>query len=100
MNAVNALRLLAHSMHMPCCTSTTCVPSVSREFDANGRMKVSEHRDRVVDIVEEFFKFTLVFREHAVFFRDRYSGRKRKETSRHEASEAEERRAFIKESRP
>lgn len=87
-NAVNALRLLARWMRMPCCTNQSSVAKVWQEFDG-GRMKPSDFRDRVVDVMEEFFKFTLLMREHADFLVDRYSERKEKEKNGRLLSQAE-----------
>eukprot|EP00929_Paragymnodinium_shiwhaense_P120713 TRINITY_DN92743_c0_g1_i1.p1 TRINITY_DN92743_c0_g1~~TRINITY_DN92743_c0_g1_i1.p1 ORF type:complete len:428 (+),score=60.61 TRINITY_DN92743_c0_g1_i1:52-1284(+) len=74
-NVVNELRRLARWMRMPCCTNQSSVAKAWQEFEG-GRMKPSSYRERVVDVMEEFFKFTLVMREHADFFVDRYSERK------------------------
>jgi len=75
-NTVNALRLLARWMRMPCCTNQSSVPKAWQEFDDDGRMKDSPLRDRVVDVAEEFYKFTLLLRPHAGLLNDRYSERK------------------------
>ena len=45
---------------MPCVTNQSSVPKAWQEFDDKGRMKPSPLRDRVVDVCEEFYKFTLV----------------------------------------
>eukprot|EP00931_Biecheleriopsis_adriatica_P106994 TRINITY_DN81332_c0_g1_i1.p1 TRINITY_DN81332_c0_g1~~TRINITY_DN81332_c0_g1_i1.p1 ORF type:complete len:403 (+),score=55.87 TRINITY_DN81332_c0_g1_i1:64-1272(+) len=74
-NVVNELRRLARWMRMPCCTNQSSIPKAWQEFE-NGRMKASSFRDRVVDVMEEYFKFTLIMREHADFLVDRYSERK------------------------
>merc|ERR1711939_270653 len=66
----------ARWMRMPCCTNQSSVPMAWKEFGEDGRMKPSSYRDRVVDVVEEFYKFTLVMREHANWFNDRFSERK------------------------
>lgn len=87
-NAVNALRLLARWMRMPCCTNQSSVAKVWQEFEG-GRMKPSDFRDRVVDVMEEFFKLTLLMREHADFLVDRYSERKEKEKNGRLLSQAE-----------
>lgn len=87
-NAVNALRLLARWMRMPCCTNQSSVAKVWQEFEG-GRMKPSDFRDRVVDVMEEFFKFTLLMREHVDFLVDRYSERKEKEKNGRLLSQAE-----------
>ena len=57
-NAVNELRRLARWMRMPCCTNQSSVAKAWKEFDDEGRMKPSDFRDRVVDVAEEFHKFT------------------------------------------
>jgi len=75
-NVVNELRRLARWMRMPCCTNQSSVAKAWQEFDDDGRMKPSGFRDRVVDVIEEYYKFTLIMREHANFLVDRYSERK------------------------
>jgi arsenic resistance protein ArsH len=46
------------------------------EFDETGRMKQSPYYDRVVDVMEELVKFTLLTREISSYLVDRYSERK------------------------
>mmetsp|Transcript_22122 Transcript_22122/g.28264 ORF Transcript_22122/g.28264 Transcript_22122/m.28264 type:complete len:178 (-) Transcript_22122:76-609(-) len=75
-NAVNELRKLARWMRMPCCTNQSSVAKAWQEFDDDGRMKDSSFRERVIDVIEEYYKFTLIMREHADFLVDRYSERK------------------------
>ena len=75
-NAVNELRRLARWMRMPCTTNQSSVAKAWQEFDEAGRMKPSGYRERVVDVMEEHFKFTLLLREQADFLVDRYSERK------------------------
>ncbi|KAG7365266.1 arsenical resistance protein ArsH [Nitzschia inconspicua] len=75
-NAVNALRLLARWMRMPCCTNQSSVAKAWKEFDDYGRMKPSDFRDRVVDVAEEFAKFTAVMAPYKDSLTDRYSERK------------------------
>lgn len=77
-NAVNFLRLLARWMRMPCCTNQSSVAKAWQEFDDNGRMKDSSFRDRVVDVAEEFAKFTAVMTPVADDLTNRYSERKEK----------------------
>ena len=75
-NAVNELRRLARWMRMPCCTNQSSVAKAWQEFDDDGRMKESSFRDRVVDVMEEYYKFVVIMREHADYLVDRYSERK------------------------
>eukprot|EP00854_Cymbomonas_tetramitiformis_P005579 gene5579-6766_t len=77
-NVVNELRKLARWLRMPCSTNQSSVPKAWQEFDDDGRMKPSDYRDRVVDVIEEFYKFSLIMREQADFLVDRFSERKEK----------------------
>jgi arsenic resistance protein ArsH len=77
-NSVNYLRLLARWMRMPCCTNQSAVAKAWKEFDDNGRMKDSDFRDRVVDVAEEFAKFTAVMTPVSDDLTNRYSERKEK----------------------
>jgi arsenic resistance protein ArsH len=52
------------------------VPRAFQEFDEAGRMKASPYYDRVVDVMEELMKFTLLLRGRTAYFLDRYSERK------------------------
>ena len=52
------------------------VPKAYEEFDEAGRMKPSPLYDRVVDVMEELVKFTLLTRDKAGYLTDRYSERK------------------------
>jgi arsenic resistance protein ArsH len=75
-NAVNTLRLLGRWMRMITIPNQSSVPKAFQEFDEAGRMKPSAYYDRVVDVMEELFKFTLLTRDHAGYLVDRYSERK------------------------
>lgn len=77
-NAVNYLRLLARWMRMPCCTNQSSVAKAWQEFDEFGRMKDSSCRERVVDVAEEFAKFTAVMVPVSDDLTDRYSERREK----------------------
>jgi arsenical resistance protein ArsH len=78
-NAINYLRLLARWMRMPISTNQSSVPKAWQEFDSEtGRMKDSSLRERVVDVAEEFAKFTAVMVPVADQLTDRYSERKEK----------------------
>ena len=74
-NAVNTLRLLGRWMRMICIPNQSSVPQAWTQFEANGRMKKSSLRQRVVDVCEELYKFTLLTRGHSEFLVDRHSER-------------------------
>jgi arsenic resistance protein ArsH len=65
-------------MRMPCCTNQSSIEKAWKEFDDNGRMKPSSFRERVVDVAEEFAKFTAVMVPYKDELTDRYSERKEK----------------------
>ncbi|MDB6143841.1 MAG: arsH [Pseudomonas sp.] len=52
------------------------MPKAYMEFDEAGRMKPSPFYDRVVDVMEELMKFTVLLRDRQAFLVDRYSERK------------------------
>jgi arsenical resistance protein ArsH len=75
-NAVNQLRVLGRWMRMLTIPNQSSVPKAFLEFDEAGRMKASSFYDRVVDVMEELMKFTLLTRDVAPYLVDRYSERK------------------------
>jgi arsenic resistance protein ArsH len=75
-NAVNSLRLLGRWMRMLTIPNQSSVAMAYKEFDEHNRMKPSAYYDRVVDVMEELVKFTLLTRDHAGYLVDRYSERK------------------------
>lgn len=75
-NAVNQMRVLGRWMRMITIPNQSSVAKVFNEFDEEGRMKPSPYYDRVVDVMEELVKFTLLTRERAAYLVDRYSERK------------------------
>jgi len=75
-NAVNTLRLLGRWMRMVTIPNQSSVPRAYEQFDDAGRMKPSANYDRVVDVMEELVRFTLLLRDRADVLVDRYSERK------------------------
>lgn len=74
-NAVNALRILGRWMRMVTIPNQSSVARAYQEFDATGRMKPSTYYNRVVDVMEELYKFTLLVRDRSEYLTDRYSER-------------------------
>ncbi|CAA0080486.1 NADPH-dependent FMN reductase ArsH [Zhongshania aliphaticivorans] len=75
-NAVNQLRVLGRWMRMVTIPNQSSVAKAWLEFDDDDRMKPSSYYDRIVDVMEELVKFTLLTRGSADYFVDRYSERK------------------------
>ena len=75
-NAVNQLRILGRWMRLLTIPNQSSVPKAYEQFDEAGRMKPSALYDRVVDVMEELYKFTLLTRDLAPYLVDRYSERK------------------------
>ena len=75
-NAVNQMRILGRWMRMLTIPNQSSVAKAFLEFDEAGRMKPSAYYDRVVDVMEELVKFTLLTRDIAPYLVDRYSERK------------------------
>ena len=75
-NAVNQLRVLGRWMRMITIPNQASVAKVYQEFDEAGRMKPSAFYERVVDVMEELMKFTLLTRDVAPYLVDRYSERR------------------------
>ena len=75
-NAVNQLRVLGRWMRMITIPNQSSVAKAFQEFDDAGRMKPSSYYERVVDVMEELVKFTLLTRDTAGYLVDRYSERR------------------------
>ena len=75
-NAVNQMRVLGRWMRMLTIPNQSSVAKAFLEFDEAGRMKPSAYYDRLVDVMEELMKFTLLTRDVAPYLVDRYSERK------------------------
>ena len=75
-NSVNTLRVLGRWMRMFTIPNQSSVAKAFNEFDDAGRMKASSYYDRIVDVMEELVRFTVLLRPHADQLVDRYSERK------------------------
>ena len=75
-NAVNQMRILGRWMRMITIPNQSSVAKAFLEFDEAGRMKPSAYYDRVVDVMEELIKFTLLTRDVSPYLVDRFSERK------------------------
>lgn len=82
-NTVNSLRVLGRWMRMFTIPNQSSIPQAYTQFedeggDGSGRARLlpSSNRDRLVDCMEEFVKYTILMRQHFALFGDRYSERK------------------------
>ncbi|KAJ5708707.1 arsenic resistance protein ArsH [Penicillium malachiteum] len=82
-NAVNSLRLLGRWMRMFTIPNQSSIPKAYTQFPDEGqvgdqRLLSSGNRDRLVDCMEEFLKYTILIRPHLELFGDRFSEREEK----------------------
>jgi len=75
-NAVSQMRILGRWMRMLTIPNQSSIAKAYQEFDEAGRMRQSPYYDRVVDVMEELVKFTLLTRDLVPYLTDRYSERK------------------------
>ena len=74
-NTLNQMRILGRWMRMITIPNQSSVPKAFAEFNEDGRMKPSAYYNRMVDVMEELMKFTLLTRGRAEYLVDRYSER-------------------------
>ena len=72
-NAVNNMRVLGRWMRMFTIPNQSSIAKAYQEFDENGRLRDSPFRVRVIDVMEELFKFTLLLRGNKNYLVQRYS---------------------------
>ncbi len=72
-NTVNALRILGRWMRMFTIPNQSSIAKAWQEFDEDGHLIDSPFRDRVIDVLEELFKTTLLMREHSDYLTERFS---------------------------
>lgn len=75
-NAVNQMRILGRWMRMITIPNQSSVAKAFLEFEEDGSMKSSSYFDRIVDVMEELYKFTLLTRGQKQYLTNRYSERK------------------------
>ena len=72
-NVVNSMRVLGRWMRMFTIPNQSSVPKVDQEFEEDGVMKNSSYRNRLIDVMEELFKFTLLLRGNLNYLVTRFS---------------------------
>ncbi|KAK4989387.1 hypothetical protein LTR50_003263 [Elasticomyces elasticus] len=93
-NTVNSLRILGRWMRMFAIPNQSSIPIAYKQFTEEGgeeggsRLMPSGNRDRLVDCMEEFVKYTIVMRPHFDLFGDRYSERVERAQKREKESAA------------
>lgn len=95
-NAVNSLRILGRWMRMFTIPNQSSIPKAYTQFPDEGqpedqRLLPSSNRDRLVDCMEEFVKYTLLMRPHFDLFADRFSERMERRAKQLALEQAKER---------
>jgi arsenic resistance protein ArsH len=75
-NAVNSLRVLGRWMRMFTIPNQSSVAKAYTEFHDDGSMKDSSFKDRMIDVMEELFRMTILMRSHKDWLTTRYSENK------------------------
>ncbi len=73
-NTVNQMRILGRWMRLITIPNQSSVPMAWKEFEG-GRMKPSPLYNRIVDVMEELARFTIMTRHRNAMLTDRYSER-------------------------
>ena len=100
-NTVNSLRVLGRWMRMFAIPNQSSIPMAYTQFtegdasDGGSRLMPSGNRDRLVDCMEEFVKYTMVMRPHFDLFGDRYSEREEKRVKEEKAALAKKEDAGV-----
>ena len=75
-NTVNQLRILGRWMRLLTIPNQSSVAKAWSEFDdETGRMRPSAYYNRIVDVMEELYKFTALTKDNRDYLTDRYSER-------------------------
>lgn len=82
---------------MFCIPNQSSIPKAYTQYTDEGRLLESGNRDRLVDCMEEFVKYTVVMREHFELFGDRYSEREERRRKREKEEEGEKEKMRMKE---
>ncbi|MFT7518012.1 MAG: arsenic resistance protein ArsH [Kiritimatiellia bacterium] len=75
-NVVNQLRVLGRWMRMLTIPNQSSVAKAWKEFEDDGSMKEGPFKERIVDVMEELFRFTLLLRDHSDVLTARFSEQK------------------------
>ncbi len=75
-NAVNSLRILGRWMRMFTIPNQSSVAMAWKEFNDDGTMKDSAYRERIVDVMEELFRMTILLRGQSELLTHRFSENK------------------------
>ncbi|KAH7074753.1 flavoprotein-like protein [Paraphoma chrysanthemicola] len=97
-NTVNSLRILGRWMRMFAIPNQSSIPKAYTQFteeEDGSRLMPSGNRDRLVDCMEEFVKYTIVMRPHFDLFGDRFSEREEKRVKEEKARKIEEEKVAL-----
>ncbi|KAL8914209.1 MAG: hypothetical protein Q9171_001080 [Xanthocarpia ochracea] len=93
-NTVISLDILGRWMRMFTIPNQSSIPKAYTQYmseggDDDGRLRSRGNRDRLVDCMEEFIKYTIVMKPHFALFGDRFSERQEKRQKDLEAKESQ-----------